>query len=264
MGILNRVINAVMGWLVMSAGRRAHLAIRISEAGEARAALELATKLMQSDEAADVALAKQIRAAVAESASLSWEEGDRPAGEPDLLADALAGLRPRQALNGSANGNGNGKRNGRAALAAPSRVLLEPDSDPEIESLLDGFDWPESDPDTEPDDVFELTIEDDPEPDGRAVAEEQPLPRRKRGRPPKKSEAGAPDGGGHASDSTDCADPAGPTTSPSRQQSQPQPQQPPKRPRGRPRKHPRPEDREGTTAPAPQSSAPPSPRPASS
>jgi hypothetical protein len=271
MGILNRVINAVMDWLVMSAGRRAHLAIRISEAGEARAALELATKLMQSDEAADVALGTRLRAAVAESASLSWEEGDRPAGEPDLLAEALAGLRPRHALNGSGNGNGNGKGNGRAALVAPRRAQPDPDPDPEIASLFDEFDWPASDPDTEPDEVFEVTFEDypdpDPEPDGGSVAEQQPLPpRRKRGRPPKKSESGAPDGGGHASDSTDCADPAGPTTSPSRQQPQPQPQtqQPPKRPRGRPRKHPRPEDREGTAAPAPQSSAPPIPRPASS
>ncbi|WP_169981103.1 hypothetical protein [Tautonia rosea] len=255
MGILNRVINAVMGWLVMSAGRRAHLAIRISEAGEARAALELASKLIESGEPADVALGTRLRAAVAESASLRWEEGDMPAGEADLLAEALGRVRPRHALNGSVNGNGNGngKGNGRAALAAPRR--MQPDTDPEIATLFDEIDWPASDPDADPDDDLGLTLEDDPEPKSEPEAPPMP-PKRKRGRPPKKSrDASAP-----GDDAPGSADPATPTA-------QQQPPQPPKRPRGRPRKHPRPgaEGREGgTTGPASSPSGPPSPRPASS
>jgi high mobility group AT-hook protein 2 len=261
MGILNRVINAVAGWLVMSAGRRAHLAIRVSEASEAQAALELAAKLLRSGDAADAALGKRLRAAVVESAALAWDD-DATAAETDLLAEALGGLRPRHApgANGHASGHVNG--NGRAALAAPAP--LDPEPDPDVFSLDsdDGEAGVEVDFDALDfgitDDEIEAALTPAPAggPEGVAGGPAAP-PRRKRGRPPKKPGAEAPRGGG----SSPPPAPSGPAGSagegmlPPQQQQQQQP--PPKRPRGRPRKHPRPEDRGGA-------SAPPSPRPASS
>ncbi len=210
MGIIDRVVNAVMTWLVASAGRRARMAIEVAEINEMQLALKRASELIEGRKDVEAALGRRLQTAIEESAGYSW--GD-PTEETQLLVDFVAErLIARPAPNGA------GQAHAIAGGHAGPRALP---AEPRPESLRD--ESPVALDEEGSSDVVSIE-EPDATREAAAKADTAPAPR-KRGRPRKN--AGPSPGEGaplHGSSSED-----GGTQDPA-----------PKRRRGRPRKHPLP------------------------
>lgn len=205
----------MMTWLVASAGRRAHLAIRVAEFEDMQSALKRASDLIESRKDVEAALGRRLQAAVEESAQFTW--GD-PTEDTTLLVDFVAEhLIARPAPNG--DGHAHAIANGHAI-----RKVLP--AERRQESLWN--DPPVIVDEEGSSDVFALDAEPSDQ-EEEAKADPAPLPR-KRGR--SRKNAGPSPGEGaplHGSSEGDGGETQAPEPAPE-----------PKRRRGRPRKHPLP------------------------
>jgi len=215
MGIFNRVMNSLMGWLVASAGRRARIAIEVSEINEMHLALKRASELIDG-QGIEAALGKRLRHTVGEAAGYSW--GD-PTEETKLLVDFVAEhLIARPAPDGDGHDHAPAIANGNGHARPPVALPAGPRPGPLPDDTLFVIE----------DDPFEgLAILDEP------VAEPETVPTpRKRGRPRKNAEP-SPAGEGAPMQGSSSGGDGGETQAQA-------PASDPKRRRGRPRKHPLP------------------------